>query len=909
MMLKNYYKVVEDFDSRTHGERAAKNTVDRDAEKGTINEYLSVEKGEIIVDVEDSGCDWVIGRALVTQKMGKIPRKCIELLRDDEDAVESDAKKADVKRCSRLSIGKRRSSAELDGRVVVKEGYVEVERHSPGGKRCSSEVDRKSAAKEEYIQFQSGSDDKRSSSELREKTEIKEEYVECGGKGKAPQPPVAPPRLRKSRDVSREIIKPNGEGDSFRSRGSDEGYNSSSHYSGDKPSTSDVAVSPSAYRISDVPMLSSFGESPNRLVSPRPSITDAEGYEVPMFSGRSSVNGEIATGDEKGITLKFIFNRKSTAFDEKLPDKDPNGKVLLNSIGEKPESIYETWSIDPDNSRPSESFKSETREKFRVSLITTMSLLVALGVFFVLLFVTGVNPLLCFTISVNIFAIFFIGILTMENKRWLCIAALLAPSLFSRKFKVAISITLLVLIVALPVCNFTSNIDVVMRCKQNAAGKSAISERSVTAGTSFTSNTSKNAFMEASKQVVEASKPSVNLKNISSTNSTSNNSEVLMKCRKDIGGIKSRCPLPHNALRTSCLKALKNVVENNLHAKCNAGDKYCMAIMLEPRIHNICRNLNLGDLVGKNKRLNDMQRVKIQEKESFASFSHTLLQLLPLLLLLLLAEAYQYNRDYLSNKEMDNVYITGKLKAYDCDRKERGMRNKLFPLRKLEFRKYVLPSFFLQTSKETKEVFAWLLVWLILGLGVLLAILLDKYIYETFMFLYEDTKSYNSCDLAFKIIQNNVIYSLCFLLALFLIAVIIQSYILRSRSRICSYFYPQKESARGVYLYHKILRDRGHFWKACRERGSMLSEARRTRWKIGIGHRLFRVLPISVQNGMEKMFVYRCMICDSLTYRNSFVCRNEDCFATFCYGCYIDMGQTCISCSPNGMRDSVFTPI
>eukprot|EP00794_Sanderia_malayensis_P020139 gene20139-22112_t len=851
-MLKNYFKVIEDFQSSTchDGDESLSKEPSGDLKA------ISVEKGEIIMDVKEcvGDSEWVIGKELVTQKMGKIPRKCIEMLQDtDEGNVEVDGEKSgshkDTKRCGSStdsSNEKRVSSPAVEGKGV----NTTPKRASLGGKAKGKQVPPPPPpTKTRVVSAPPG------------QTEVAQ--------------PVAPPRQRKS----------NCESDSFRSRGSDEGYNSSSHYSGEKPAVSEPIVNPIATTTttgycnattSDAPQLSSFKDtaSPKSVViqSPRPSITDADGYEIPIFTQRSSIaNGEVASSDEKGVTLKFIFNRKSTAFEEKSPEKE-----TLNAIGEYAESAYETWSTDPKNSTPNPK-TSARREKILVTVFMAVSLLLSLGIFFLMLFVGRVPPLLCFTVSVNIFAILCIGLLTTENKRWLCIGSLLVPCLFSNKVKIGLCVTLCAFIVAAPVCNFSSNMELVLRCKNRAAKTQPINK------------TTDNA--ETLDRNIPRGDPITIVQRLPKASQRANTTVSNMHGSAE--------------LRIACVTALRAAISTSLDSNCSK-DSLCPSNVLKPRIQEICRNLSVNEM---KKPLATFSQIKINQNDSFTKLQDTLLQLLPLLLLLILHEAYRYNRDYLSNKEMDNVYITGKLKALDCERKNRGMRNKLFPLRKLEFRKYVLPSFFLQTSRETRSVLTWLIIWFVLGVCVLLVILLDKYIYNALVFMYEDSQALASCDMKFKAIGVNMIYSLCFILAILLIAVIIQSYILRARSRICSFFYPKVESARGVYLYHKILHDRLQFWKACRERGCTLSEARRTRWKIGIGHKIYRVMPLVVQRALKKLFIYRCMICDSLTCRKSFVCTDQECYATFCYECYIDMGQTCISCRPHGIRDSVFTSV
>eukprot|EP00112_Aurelia_sp_Birch-Aquarium-sp1_P015651 Seg3491.2 transcript_id=Seg3491.2/GoldUCD/mRNA.D3Y31 product="E3 ubiquitin-protein ligase DCST1" protein_id=Seg3491.2/GoldUCD/D3Y31 len=910
-MLRNYYKVVEDFEAPVFVGEGLQSKV----------ELLAVEKGDIIVDVKSLDNDWVVGKTIVSQKMLKIPKGCIEELTDDGNEDNDDNKPqmtANPSRSSReIKEDKKRISQEVkesEERPIPmkRRSHTPTKGIAPEGKRVSlreeSGVKRESVWKESEARRESV----RKESEVRQDSTGKEQPQVAIADGYVPMnsgiiaQPTAPPRARRSRDMT-------GNSEAFRSRGSDEGYNSSSHYSGDKPPDEEPPVARHSYCntvVGEVPLLNSFRESPQRFSSPRPSIQDDEGYEIPNFTPRASVvNGEVASNDEKGVTLKFIFQRKSTNFDEREP-MSPSSvtKVPLDAIGEHSESIYESWATDPKVSGPSDAKKRLLRERLLIALYLFISLVLALGIFFFLIYVARAAPLLCFTSSVNIFAIAFIALLTIGKKRWLCIGTLLAPSLFSRKVKVGLCVTLCVIVIAGPICNLSGNIKMVLYCKN-------IRENGFLNSTDSNDFPNEIGISQPIKVLLRANDPikisiqafqnSTQNKNVNSS-AARNITDVLKKCNSSFNSVSPRCLPEQHVLQKNCAFNFKEALKKSLNITCSAEERSCVGLKYKRRIEDLCRNLTEFKTITPS----PPSKVQLFKDETVAeifTFRNVLLQLLPLLLLLLLHEAYWYNRDYLSNKEMDNVYITGKLKALDCDRKERGLRSKLFPLRKLEFRMYVLPSSFLQTSQETKEVLRWLIVWTMLGLSVLLSVYLDKSIYEALIFLnYSES---NSCVIQLTPLNMDIIYSVCLILTLLIIIILVQSYALRSRSRICSFFYPKKESARGMYLYYKILHDRAHFWKKCRERGRMLSEARRTRWKIGIGHRVFRSLPNTLKQFIEKAFIYRCMICNSLTCRKSFVCKDEECFATFCYECYIDMGQSCISCRPNGARDSVFTSV
>jgi len=846
-MLRNYYKVTEDFQALPNPK-----------EKRQPCERISVEKGDIVVDVRELDKEFLIGKLLVTQKEVQIPAHFVQELKDDGDIDDVCIDECRDRGCSIDEDCRRKSTisdTSCNRKSLNRIGFKDSSKCK--GEQLNGAVnDPRSIEKEEVVL-----------------DEIPDEYVPVNSQVVPTAYPKAPPRLKKKCDKARETS---------RSRESDEGYNSCSHYSGEKPLDSEQKSRTSYYNTpigADMPAFSSFGGSPQRASSP--SIQDADGYEIPSFVQRASVvNGEVATGDEKGVTLKFIYQRKNSNFDEKLPESIPlNGSFRLGSIGENSESIYETWDTELKATSPSNERQKAKRERMFVLLYFGITIALALGLFISLILINKTSALLSFAVAVLLFSFVFVGFLTMGNRCWLCIATLMGPSLFTRNVKIGLCIVICVLLIAEPICNIAGNMKMVVNCMnlQNSSEKTS---------NIYTTTTNSRVLGESQNAEMLSTRPNFALKKKLANTARSLN---------DTNNVLEHC----EALLLNAWKAT---------ISCNYTEENAVHVIenSRPRFGELCRNISLTkrDMLAASYTMN-MDVRKIARPEHV--FRAVLLQCLPFLLLLILHEAYRYNRDYLANKEMDNVYITGKLKSLDNERKKRGIKNLLFPLRKLEFRSYVLPSSFLQTSQETRQVFNWLIVWISLGSLVLICILLDNSVHDVLSYLTEN--SLNNCNITFITLNQEIVYCLIIILALLIVGIVFQSYALRCRSRVCSYFYPKKELARGTYLYHKILHDRATFWKACRKRGKLLSESRRTRWRIGVCHKLFLVIPKSVRVFLEKFFIYRCMICNALSFRKTFVCKDTECCATFCYECFIDMGQSCISCRPNSARDSVFTSL
>ena len=120
----------------------------------------------------------------------------------------------------------------------------------------------------------------------------------------------------------------------------------------------------------------------------------------------------------------------------------------------------------------------------------------------------------------------------------------------------------------------------------------------------------------------------------------------------------------------------------------------------------------------------------------------------------------------------------------------------------------------------------------------------------------------------------------------------------------CEYFYPDMINIRSKHLYYKILHDRHTFARHIRRKIQLIAEEKRMARRISFKSRTYRVLPGKLQWLALKLTIRRCMICDSISYRKTVECTETNCQAHYCYECYVDAGQQCLTCKSTGNNSS-----
>jgi hypothetical protein len=263
-----------------------------------------------------------------------------------------------------------------------------------------------------------------------------------------------------------------------------------------------------------------------------------------------------------------------------------------------------------------------------------------------------------------------------------------------------------------------------------------------------------------------------------------------------------------------------------------------------------------------------------------------------LLVLLVLSDAYRYNKVYLTTKDHDNIYITQRLKELDCERKNRGLTDLILPLTRIEFQTYLLRGRTALSRAERTSALTWLFVLVLLCVLSTAVILVEQFINTTLLAVLSPQcrRLYES--------STDVRYRLFIYITIGVLGAVtaVQSYVLRLRSIICDYFYKDMVDIRSKHLYYKILHDRHSFSRHVRRKIQLLAEAKRLDRRMSCANMVYHVLPNSLKWLCRKLTVSTCMICDSVTCWKTVACREGNCLAHYCYECYVDAGQVCLTC-------------
>ena len=274
------------------------------------------------------------------------------------------------------------------------------------------------------------------------------------------------------------------------------------------------------------------------------------------------------------------------------------------------------------------------------------------------------------------------------------------------------------------------------------------------------------------------------------------------------------------------------------------------------------------------------------------TFKEIIFYLFPLLALLILIEAYSYNKVYLTTKNTDNIYITQRLRELDTERRNRGLTDLILPLTRIELYTYLLRGKWSITKAERSSIFKWIGFLLITVFVAVSLILIENAVNDVLLNIQTEQclQYYND---HVRMSYRNVIY---ILLGAFLFIIIVQSHCLRLRSVVCDYIYPEMVETRSKHLYYKILHDRHAFARHVRRKIQLLSEEKRLRLRISFFSKLYSVLPKRLRSFCDLFIVRTCMICDSLSFRKTVECNDSSCCAHYCFECHVDAGQNCLTC-------------
>lgn len=590
-----------------------------------------------------------------------------------------------------------------------------------------------------------------------------------------------------------------------------------------------------------------------------------------------------------------------------------------------------------------------TRRYPRLRILGGIALGVLLGIVcFLILYL--VIFLAAVTSAVVAFIVGIVAAITfgfLDRTRILCIVLLIFPSVFSTGGKIAMWILITYFIIVGPICNIAGNIQIIADSRLcvvltsndtlNSSDKYILSSRR---------NYIESQVQEKEKTIKELESIlnetllNMNLANIN--NSASVNNYTGQHCLRTVNESRFTCLSDAASSFDTCTKTFSGSgKEIELRKKCQLfkASNICSSL-LDKRIQQTCYNINL---MTAKKALVEAKYVIEKSKqnsgiagEMFASeniFSHSrsevcgfaiiLEMLLPLLILVVLYEAFRYHKLYMSTNCFDNHYLTKHFKSIDELRKSSRTSDGLLPLKKGELNKYVRPTACQLATVERKNLFKFLFIYFIYLLFALIFVLFDYFFYRA---VSEGQKSPPEnaekngttsgkvngyppeCNLQLIPPLEWYVIVLSALLGVLLLMILLQSHVLRLRRFVTRRFYPRRERKRVAFLYYKILEERRSFVKAVIARINSKVDENEMLKELDIMHVLANHF-----HAMDWLFTTlrlgtkSCMVCGTSLNSKYIFCENDSCEAVYCRTCFWDLENKCLGCMCGSKAASVLS--
>lgn len=633
--------------------------------------------------------------------------------------------------------------------------------------------------------------------------------------------------------------------------------------------------------------------------SKRKSNSDEHPYEDPgiLFNNSKALQGNK---NNKSSKVKKTSKKSRKKHDER--PQSPAFKELAKST----ESIKATVKAVKEKRPSVMSEHSGARSVFAFLVALLLALIVFLSCYFLFhshaVLSTVLAVLLCFIVF------FVLGFL--DIRRIKCLVLLTIPSLCSRGGKLALYILLLYFVIQGPLCNTIGNIKSVRRslkcANRQRSGEFEMATETFHAAQNCVINfardtTKRNLSIQASLSCLQKSCFSVKDK------------------------LKQNCGLGNRRTSAKVCSLAKVFTCNSSNF---VGNKECPKLAQTPCQEEFDNILGFLDEDG---------------TDDGCGFLKIIGMLLPLLILLLFREAYNYEKCYRTYNSFHNYFLTGHFQCIDQSRSS-CEREAVLPLRKVELRNHVRPSVCHLTDGEKKLLHGSLKTYILFLLVVLIVILVDLYTYRMFNIESSDSsntrsqlRSMSKSKHFVKLKKNatlvsgnktntsNVITSSSFsqlpeesqdtclvtvespgsiskivlptLLSILLVVILLQAYLWRFQWYVCSKFYNDREKERVFYLYNKILEDRTQLVEKCqkqmkcynREMNTLNSLeptrvlAKQTTWISEV----FKFLHINLR---------KCIICNDPEKATFKVCHGADCSGVYCLECSFDIDKKCLYC-------------
>ncbi|XP_063802722.1 E3 ubiquitin-protein ligase DCST1 isoform X3 [Pseudophryne corroboree] len=323
-------------------------------------------------------------------------------------------------------------------------------------------------------------------------------------------------------------------------------------------------------------------------------------------------------------------------------------------------------------------------------------------------------------------------------------------------------------------------------------------------------------------------------------------------------------------------------------------------------------------------------RENISRKRVLIEKAKSLLEIiLSCAFIFLFITAYNYTNYYNTDFLWDNFYVTTYFMQIDARRRKHGKRH-LLPLLKTEKADFVFPLKLALQGPELKVMVKEFSQCLPVVILLIMAIIFDRTLFNLLHIISKHSQvSYNFSShhrleifvggesIIARLLQKTIsafntssatlhLSSLtvclpqpvtmdymdylwtCFPVVGLLLNCILHVYCYRLRRVVASFFFPQREKARVLFLYNTSLMNRGDYINTMRKR--ILKKFRDRHPVIIALMDLFPWLRVIIRR--------RCIVCDESESRSSYVCPTGPCGAVYCRQCWIVMGSVCYICKP-----------
>ena len=568
------------------------------------------------------------------------------------------------------------------------------------------------------------------------------------------------------------------------------------------------------------------------------------------------------------------------------------------------------------------------RPKMRILLGMLLGLLLGVFVLLTLYLLAQLHIVSCVVVTVIIGLVVATIFGFLDKTRLQCIVLLVFPSLFALGGKVSLWLLITFFIISGPMCNFIENVRIVALSRGCLMNSDILADNTSAVNPSriVIVNENNRAVVQRVQKYENISKTLQNYINYSLLHSSFDRNDSLTGDDSSTSGVICMNFL-HRA-HNICSSEIKNMHDEctrkfagirDLRTKCELISPKNACDHLSKTHTSTCRDINavhtntllrIQKIMEQSpermltKEIKEGKDPAVIPSEKLCEFIMIIEMLLPLLLLLVLYEAYRYHKLYLSCNEFDNHYLTFRFKSIEDMRKSSGAADLLVPLKKAELQQFVQPTACQLAEPEKKSLLIYLLVYFIYLLFALMVILLDYFFYVVITSEESQSNITEKCNGNLKRPQKQYTIILSTLLGVLLLIILIQAFVLRLRRLISSRFYPRRERKRIAYLYYKLLEERKNFYKSVIENMNNFSE------ETEMLNKLDAILVLCNNFSWIKRLlefvgvnIRTCAVCGVGLNRKYLLCDTEDCDVIYCRTCFWDLENKCLGC----MRSSKMT--